>query len=179
MIVMAVMLIGIIVSMPVWSFIAHRTNNDRKTMLIASIYLAITTFILFFIRDYNIMIGAIFIWGTGEGGFWVMMSPIFANIIDESVIETGERREGIYNGIQTFFSRAAFVIQALGIGVVHILTNFDPGAITPLAQTGIQIHFALIPAILMALAAVVFGLYYKLTPEKVDLNREKLIELNL
>ncbi|MFX1566843.1 MAG: MFS transporter [Promethearchaeota archaeon] len=179
MIVMAVMLVGIIFSMPVWSLIAHRTNNDRQTMLIASIYLAITTFILFFIRDYNLMIGAIFIWGTGEGGFWVMMGPIFANIIDQAVIETGERREGMYNGIQTFFSRAAFVIQALGIGLVHILTNFDPDAITPIAQTGIQIHFALIPAILMGLAAVVFGLYYKLTPEKVDINRKKLIELNL
>jgi len=181
MLVMAVMLVGIIVSMPVWSFIAHKTNNDRKTMLIASIYLTITTFILFFIRDYNVMVGMIFIWGLGEGGFWVMMSPIFSNIIDENVIETGERREGIYNGIQTFFSRAAFVIQALGIGLAHILTGFDPDVTiqTPLAQTGIQIHFALIPAILMGIGALAFGLYYKLTPEKVDRNREKLIELKI
>lgn len=177
--IMAVLLIGMIVSMPVWSYIAEKTNNDRRTMLIASIYLAILTFTLFFIRDYNILIIAMFIWGTGEGGFWVMMSPVFANTIDESVIETGERREGVYNGIQTFFSRGAFVIQAVSIGLVHILTGFDSDNITPLAQTGIQIHFALIPAILMAIGAVIFGLFYGLTPEKVDRNREKLIELNL
>jgi GPH family glycoside/pentoside/hexuronide:cation symporter len=177
--IMAVLLIGMILSMPIWSFIAHRTNNDRRTMLIASIYLSITTLVLFFIRDYNIMIIAVLIWGTGEGGFWVMMSPIFANAIDESVIETGTRREGLYNGIQTFVGRAALIAQAVGIGGVHILTHFDPDNITSLAQLGISIHFALIPALLMAIGAVVFGLYYKLTPEKVDRNREKLIELKI
>ena len=180
-IIMAVMLIGMVISMPLWSFIAHRTNNDRKTMLIASIYLAATTFLLFFITDYNVMIIGIFIWGTGEGGFWVMMSPIFSNAVDESIVQTGERREGIYNGIQTFVSRAALVIQAVSFGVVHILTHYDPNSTiqTPLATLGIQIHFALIPAILMALGALIFGLYFKLTPDIVDRNRERLIELKI
>jgi len=177
--IMVFLLLGMIISMPIWSFIAHRTNDDRRTMLIASIYLAIVTYVLFFVRDYNIMIPAVFIWGTGEGGFWVMMSPIFANAIDESVIETGQRREGIYNGIQTFVGRAALVVQAVSLGVVHILTGFDPDAITSFAQFGIQVHFALIPAILMGIGALIFGLYYKLTPDKVDLNRERLIQLKI
>jgi len=179
MIIMAILLIGMIISMPAWSYLAHKTNDDRKVMLIASIYLAVVTFVLFFVRNYYVMMVAIFIWGTGEGGFWVMMSPIFANAIDESVIETGQRREGIYNGIQTFVGRAALVAQAVGIGVVHILTSFDPHDITPLAQFGIQVHFALIPAILMAIGAIIFGLYYKLTPDIVDRNRERLIQLKI
>ncbi|MFX0011557.1 MAG: MFS transporter [Candidatus Hermodarchaeota archaeon] len=180
-IIMAVLLIGMIVSMPVWSFIAHRTNNDRKTMLIASIYLTVTTFLLFFITDYTFMIIGIFIWGTGEGGFWVMMSPIFANAIDEATIQTGHRSEGIYNGIQTFVSRAALVVQAVSFSVVHIVTGYNSDVVvqTPLATLGIQIHFALIPAILMAFGALIFGLFFKLTPDKVDRNRERLIELKI
>jgi GPH family glycoside/pentoside/hexuronide:cation symporter len=178
-IIMAILLVGMIVSMPLWSFVAHKTNNDRKTMLIASVFLTVVTFVLFFVRDFNMMMIAIFIWGFGEGGFWVMMSPIFANAIDESVIETGERREGIYNGIQTFVGRAALVVQAVTIGLVHIFTNFNPDNMTSLARTGIQIHFALIPAILMAIGALIFGLYYKLTPDKVELNRGRLIELKI
>ena len=179
MIIMVFLLIGMIVSMPVWSYIAQKTNNDRKTMLIASIYLTVVTFILFFVRDYYIMMVAVFIWGTGEGGFWVMMSPIFSNAIDEAVIDVGQRKEGIYNGIQTFVSRVALVIQAVTIGLVHILTGFDPDSITLLAQIGIQVHFALVPAILMGIGAIIFGLYYKLTPDKVDLNRERLIQLKI
>ena len=177
--IMAVLLVGMIVSMPLWSLIAHRTNNDRLTMLIASIFLSVVTFALFFVTDYYVMMVAIFIWGFGEGGFWVMMSPIFANAIDESVIDTGERREGIYNGIQTFVGRAALVVQAVSIAVVHVFTGFDPNHMTSLARLGIQIHFALIPAILMAVGALIFGLYYKLTPDKVELNRGRLIELKI
>jgi GPH family glycoside/pentoside/hexuronide:cation symporter len=177
--IMVFLLLGMIISMPVWSFVAQKTNNDRRTMLIASIYLTAVTLVLFFVRDYNIMMITVFIWGTGEGGFWVMMSPIFANAIDESVIETGQRREGIYNGIQTFVGRAALVVQAASIGGVHILTGFDPDAMTPFAQLGIQVHFALIPAILMAIGALIFGLFYKLTPDIVDRNRERLIQLKI
>jgi GPH family glycoside/pentoside/hexuronide:cation symporter len=176
-IIMAILLVGMIISMPIWSFVAHRTNNDRKTMLLASIFLSIVTYVLFFVTNYYVMMVAIFIWGFGEGGFWVMMSPIFANAIDESVINTGERREGIYNGIQTFVGRAALVAQAVSIAVVHVLTGFDPDNITLLAQIGIQTHFALIPAIFMTIGTLIFGLYYKLTPDKVELNRERLIQL--
>jgi GPH family glycoside/pentoside/hexuronide:cation symporter len=178
-IIMAILLVGMIVSMPLWSLIAHRTNNDRKTMLLASIFLSAVTFALFFVTNYYVMMVAIFIWGFGEGGFWVMMSPIFANAIDESVIDTGERREGIYNGIQTFVGRAALVAQAVSIAVVHVLTGFDRNHITSLAQLGIQIHFALIPAIFMSIGTLIFGLYYRLTPDKVELNRGRLIELKI
>ena len=179
MIIMVILLIGMIVSMPIWSHFAQKTNNDRKTMLIACIYLTVVTFILFFVRDYYVMMVAIFLWGTGEGGFWVMMSPIFSNAIDEAVIDVGQRKEGIYNGIQTFVSRAALVIQAVTIGFVHILTGFDPDSITLLAQLGIQVHFALVPAILMGIGTIIFGLFYKLTPDKVDRNRERLIQLKI
>jgi len=181
--IMAALILGIIFSMPLWSRLANRTNNDRKTMLIATIYLTITTLILFFIDNYWIMLVAIFVWGTGEGGFWVMMSPIFADIIDESIIDTKKRKEGIYNGFQTFVSRAALVIQAVSFSVVHMLTGFDqsPGATsqTGLAIFGIQIHFALIPAILILIGAIVFWKFYKLTPDIVDRNRQIILEEKL
>jgi len=112
-----------------------------------------------------------------------MMSPIFADIIDESIIDTKKRKEGIYNGFQTFVSRAALVIQAVSFSVVHMLTGFDqsPGATsqTGLAIFGIQIHFALIPAILILIGAIVFWKFYKLTPDIVDRNRQIILEEKL
>ncbi len=180
---MAALILGMLISMPIWSHFANKTNNDRKTMLIATIYLTIVTGILFFINDYWVLMIGIFIWGTGEGGFWVMMGPILANTIDESIVDTKQRKEGIYNGVQTFVSRAALVIQAVSFSVVHILTGFnqnpDATSQTPLANLGIQIHFALIPAILIFIGVIVFWKFYKLTPDIVDRNREIIIEEKL
>ena len=64
-----------------------------------------------------------------------------------------------------------------------MLTGFDqsPGAIsqTPLAVFGIQIHFALIPAILICIGSIVFWKFYKLTPDIVDRNRQIILEEKL
>ncbi len=124
MLIMAALLVGMFISMPIWGKIADITNNDRKTIIIAATFLTIVTIPLFFINDYTIMLIAMFIWGMGEGGYWVMMSPVIATIIDESVVMTGRRKEGIYQGFQTFVSRGALVFQALSFSIVHTLTGF-------------------------------------------------------
>jgi len=178
---MAALLIGLFISMPIWSKIANKTNNDRGTMLAAATFLTIVTIPLFFINDYTIMIVAMFIWGMGEGGYWVMLSPVRSAVIDEAVVISGRRTEGIYQGFQTFVSRAALVAQALSFSIVHTITGFvDTSDIqTPTAVLGIQIHFALLPMIFMLIATIVLWKFFKLTPEKVKENREKLKEIGL
>jgi len=180
-IIMAALLLGMMCSMPIWAKIADKTNNDRKTFMIAALCLTIATGPLFFVKDYVVMIIAIFIWGFFEGSYWVMLDPNRSNIIDESVVMSGRRREGIYQGIQTFVNRAALVGQAVSISTIHILTGFVEGSDTqtPQAVFGVQIHFALIPMIFMALATIVLWKFYTLTPEKVKTNKEKLDEMGL
>ncbi|MFX0009102.1 MAG: MFS transporter [Candidatus Hermodarchaeota archaeon] len=186
--IMAFLLIGMFVSMPIWGKIADKTNNDRRTMIIAAFVLTIGTFPLMFISNYYMMIIAIFIWGFCEGGYWVMLGPVFSIAIDESVVLTGRRTEGTYQGFQTFVSRAALVIQALTFSIIHTLTGFQPGSgipgealppQTPEAIFGIQIHFALVPAILMLIATIILWRYFKITPDIVKANREKIEELGL
>jgi len=179
--IMAALLIGMFLSMPIWSKIADRTNNDRKTIMIAAMFLTIVTVPLFFIDNYVVMIFAIFIWGFGEGAYWVMLSPNRSNIIDESVVMTGRRTEGIYQGFQTFVSRAALIAQALSFSIVHTLTGFveTSDTQTPIATLGVQIHFALLPMIFMTISTIVLWKFYKLTPENVKHNKEKLKELGL
>ena len=182
------LLLGLFISMPIWGKIADKTNNDRKTMIIAATALTIGTFPLFLINDYFVMLIAIFIWGLCEGGYWVMLSPVFSITIDESVVLAGRRREGIYQGFQTFVSRAALVFQALSFSIIHTLTNFNPGSgipgdplppQPPEAVLGIQIHFALLPMIFMILSTLILWRFFKLTPDKVKENKEKIAELGL
>ncbi len=119
--------------------------------------------------------------GFGFGGFWTILWPVLADVIDESIAITGERREGIYTGIQAFFGRLAFLNQALVFTIVHVATGFVEGAATQSAEAvwGIQMHFSLIPMIFMGIAMFIFWKWYKLTPEKVKINREKIKELGL
>ena len=72
-----------------------------------------------------------------------MLTPNRSNVIDESVVMTNQRKEGIYQGFQTFVAKLALVIQAITIATIHTLTGFVEGADTqtPEAIVGIQIHF--------------------------------------
>jgi GPH family glycoside/pentoside/hexuronide:cation symporter len=174
-------LIGALVSTPFWIKLAHKTNNNRKVILIAAFSLTIFTIPLIFINNLIFLAIAMILWGVGLGGFWAMLAPVLADVIDESVVKTGKREEGIYSGFQAFFGRFAIVIQAIVFALAHSFTGFEEGASTQSAQAvwGIQMHFALIPAIFMLLAALIFWKWYDLTPERVKANQDKVKEIGL
>ena len=177
--IFAGMLIGVIVATPLWLKYAKKVNDNKKVMLYSSILLGIFTLPLLFLTNYIAIIIAILIWGTALGGFWFMIFPVMADVVDDAVIITGKREEGVYIGFSQFFGRLGIVAQAITFGTVHALTGFVEGASTqpPLAVWGIQLHLGLIPMIFILIGALVFWKYYKLSPEKIQANHEKLIEL--
>lgn len=174
-------LIGGILSIPIWIKLAHKLDDNRKVIIIGGMFLAIAIIPFIFLNDFTLLIIAMVILGIGLGGFWVMMAPVFADVIDESVIEMGKREEGVFNGFQEFFGVLAILIQAITFVVVHILTGFKGGASTQSAEAiwGIHIHFGLIPMIFMLLGMIIFWKWYDLTPEKVKANQIKVKELGL
>lgn len=174
-------LIGGIISIPFWIKLAKKTDDNRKVILIGGIFLAIATAPFIFFNNFILLIIAMIILGVGLGGFWVMLTPVFADVIDESVVNTGKREEGVYNGFQQFFGRLAILIQAITFVVVHVLTGFEEGASTQSTEAiwGIHIHFGLIPMIFMLLGMIIFWKWYDLIPEKVKANQNKVKELGL
>ena len=174
-------LMGSVLSIPLWNKLANKTNSNRKTFLISCVFLTIAAAPLIFIKSYIGMIIGMTLIGVGIGGTWVMLAPVLADVIDESVVRTGKREEGIYNGFQQFFGRIAILIQAITFAVVHTLTGFEEGASTqtPEAIFGIHIHFALMPMIFMFIACMIFWKWYDLTPDKVKINQDKVKELGL
>jgi Na+/melibiose symporter-like transporter len=63
------------------------------------------------------------------------------------------------------------------------LTGFVEGA-GPEAQPdsalfGIQLTFGIIPAIYIAIGVLIFWKFYDITPDKVEANKAKLIEMKL
>ncbi|MFX0010535.1 MAG: MFS transporter, partial [Candidatus Hermodarchaeota archaeon] len=181
--IFASFLIGVIIATPFWVKFSHRTNNNKKVMLISSIGLGITTLPLLFLTNYWAVVITMLIWGLFLGGFWFMIFPVMSDVIDESVAITGRREEGVYAGFSQFFARIGIIAQTLTFAIVHTLTGFieggDPSIQPASAAVGIQIHLGLIPAIFIFIGAFVFWRWYKLTPDKIAENRLKIGEFGI
>ncbi|TFG20865.1 MAG: MFS transporter, partial [Promethearchaeota archaeon] len=179
--IMAGLLIGTIISIPLWVKLAKKTNDNGKVMLISAILLGVFAFPLLFIKAYWSLVIAMTVWGIALGGFWSMIFPVFSDVIDESIVRYKKREEGTYIGIQQFFGRLGLIIQVLSFAIVHELTGFVEGADTQtdLAIWGIYIHAALIPMIFILIGALFFWILYDLNPEKISENRRNIKELDL
>ncbi len=183
--IFAAFLVGVLISTPFWSWYSKKVKNNKKVMLISGLFLAAFTIPITFYRDYWLIVFEMLLWGLAMGGFWIMIFPVSADVIDNAVVATGKREEGVYTGFQQFFGRVGIIIQALTFALVHELTGFDESLElvslpqSDLAIWGIHFHQALIPAILVIIGALVFWKWYKLTPEKVRENQEKIKEMGI
>jgi len=179
--IMAGFLVGSLISFPLWWFIGHKIDDNRKTIIIAGVVMVIFTAPMTFINDYFIFVLAVVLWGFALGGFWILLDPILADVIDEQVIATGKRSEGITYGVRAFFGRFSLIAQALTFAIIHTLTGFNEQVETQsdLAIWGIQLHVGLIPMIFILISTLAFWKLYDLTAEKVKINKQKLAELGL
>ena len=181
-IIVLLLMVGGLISVPFWSKYSEKTGDSKKTMIISGFIMVITAGMLTFIGasviGYYVLL---FIFGLGLGGFWVMLNPTFSDVIDESVIITEKRREGMYGGFRFFMSNVAKVILAIILATVHELTGFQERGESQSATAifGIQLHQGLIPAVLLAIGLLIFWKFYDITPDKSKMIKEKLIELKI
>ncbi len=179
--IMGMLLIGGIISLPFWVKYTQKTKDNKKTSVIGAILMICFAIPMSLFSDLTLVLITVFLFGIGLGAFWAMMVPVYSDVIDESVVETGKRREALFGGFRFFFGRLAMVIQAVTLAVVHELTGFAEGAATQpqTAVFGIALHTGIIPAIFMAIGTLIFWKFYDITPEKSAKIRAKLSELGL
>ncbi|MFX0075785.1 MAG: MFS transporter [Candidatus Hermodarchaeota archaeon] len=185
------MLLGSLISVPLWTLFAKRVDDNRKIGLIAGTVLFLT-FIPFIFADGLIqwMIFLVF-FGIGIGGPWYIDVPLLTDVLDDIAVKTKKRQQSIYYGYQAFFARFSGTFIAITISITHLLTGFIEGSSSlgelilanPLgyrtALFGIRIHSAIIPSIFALILLLVFWQYYDLTKDKVKANKEKLKELGI
>ena len=178
---MIALLLGGAVSVPFWMRFNRKSGDNRKVMLVGGLVMVVFAALMSAFTSLIVVLIVIFIWGMGLGGYWVMYRVIFGQVIDDSIVINEKRREGTYNGIRIFFSRAAGVIQVVVIALVHEFTGFSSGASsqTDLALLGIRLHMGLIPALIFLLGLIIFWKFYDITPEKAEQLRKRIIELGL
>ena len=186
---LAALLLGSLISIPVWLKILKKTNNNKKTYIIGSLILcALTVPIGFFQTEIDLMI-MLFLFGLGNGCVWTIGMPVlYSNAQDDFVVRTGKNQKGILVGTWAVIGLVtAFIDEAL-IALVFTFTGFDAGipdyaalvasgANVELVQLGIRLLLGIIPALLILVGTLIFWKFYPLTQEKVLENKAKLLEL--
>lgn len=182
--IFAGMLVGALISVPVWGWIAVKINSNQKALMYAALVIIVGLLAMSFVPNdsylgYTITIT---IFGLGFGGYWMIITPAMSDVIDEIVVKTGVRNDGIYMGFRAFFGRLSYAVQATSFALVHWLTGFvnTPNAEQSiLAKFGIRLHMSILPMFFMILGLAIFWRMNTLTSEKVQSNRLKLLELGL
>lgn len=173
--------IGFIGFIPFWAWSAKKLGH-AKTMKLGILLIAIALTPSLWISTLEEAILFAFLVGIAFGSFIFMIGPIIADVNDEVTILSGRHQEALLAGIRTFFFRIAIIFQVTIITVIHIITayNPDPKAIqTPLAITGIRIHMALIPCLLVLMGFFIMLIWYDLEGEKKITVKQKLKEMGL
>jgi GPH family glycoside/pentoside/hexuronide:cation symporter len=175
------MLIGSLISVPIWNYVAHKLNDNRKVGLIACAVLFVTFIPLMIVGDVIGWIISLVLFGVGIGANWYIDPPMMGDVLDDVSVRTGKTQYTIYYGFQAFFIKFGQTFIAITIALSHVLTGFDPAnpIQTDFALFGIRVHTAIVPAILMLITLIIFWKWYDITPEKVLENKSKLKELGL
>jgi len=189
MIIMAIFILGAMISVPIWLRILKKVVDSKKTYLIGSIALTLSLGPLTFFQTMIDMIILVFIAGFSMGCAWTILTPIIAaNLQDDFVVKTQRNQKGILiGGLAVLCTFVAFIDDLL-IATVFTLTGFDPGledyaalvasgADVGLVQIGIRLLVGIIPMSAMILSTIAFWRIYDLTHEKVLENKRKLKEL--
>ncbi len=177
--IFAGMLAGALAGIPLWMLARRRIKSNQILLAASAAALGLLCIPLFFAGSHTAFVAAMFAWGLAFGGFWMLMTPAMADVIDEIVVATGRRDDGVYIGFRAFAGRLAYAVQALSFWLTHWLTGFAVDQRSPRALSGIRIHTALIPAVLLGIGVIVYLRMNTLTAESVEANRKKLEESGL
>ena len=178
-IIFAGMLIGALISIPFWLFIAKKVKGHQNVLIITALLMAAFSFPMTFINTYTGFTIMMALWGAGFGGFWLMMTPAMADVVDEVVLNKKRRDDGVLLGLRAFFGRLSWAVQASAFWIIHSLTGFAEDPHSPLAILGIHIHMGLLPAILISIGAFIFWKMNTLNAGKMETIRGELEKLDL
>jgi GPH family glycoside/pentoside/hexuronide:cation symporter len=179
-VILLVFLLACVSSAPLWIKISRKYGN-RIGCMCGTLGSGISLIITMLIWSFPYILIGFGLIGFSMGATWTLLYPTFSDVIDEIVAKTEVREEGIYYGFRTFIGRFSIVIQALTFGIIHYITFFDPTATTQIlfAQWGINIGMFAVPAIFYFIGFILMWKVYDLKPQKVEKNKNLLVQLDL
>jgi len=143
----------------------------KKRIFILGLFInAVTTLVrLLSVTNFPLILITSALSGIGTGFFTAIMPSIQADNVDYIDYEHKFRAEGAIASLNSFSVKAGQAVGGAFPGYILAFTGFIPNvAQTDTALMGIIFSTIVLPAIIMLLAVLVFGVGYKLNSDKMD-----------
>lgn len=120
------MILGIL-SLPLFGWLARRYNKERSLLLVVFGQIAMALSILVF---YNpnwpwLMIVPGTLNGILFAGLWCIVPSMKADIVDDDELNTGDRREGSFESVFSWFQKASGTVFIGLSGFIVVFVGFD------------------------------------------------------
>jgi len=167
-IMMGIFMLAVLASLPVWLKVAARVDKSRLFMVGALWWAAGSVALLVAQPDWPrwtmFVIGPVI--AVGFAVVDLMPWSMLGEVIDEDEIDSGERREGVYNGVFTFLRKLAGAVSVfVALALLDYLGMRADGPQNESVILAVRLLASVAPALCLV-AAVVFARGYPLTRDR-------------
>ncbi len=158
-----------------WRLLIANRFEARTTALCGYASTALAAIPLWFVDTLNGAIVAAFFIGIAFAGIFLMDNVLISDVIDEDEVKTGQRREGMYFGLNGLVVTLSAAIVSIVFGIVAPAYGYDTRLdVQPESvATGFRLFMAGLPFIGCALAFVAL-LTYPLHGEQLQAVKKRL-----
>jgi Na+/melibiose symporter-like transporter len=162
-------LITYLPSLLIWSKVAKKVEHSR-VYAISFVLMGCSSIIGMWQTTLLEVIISNIIMGVAMGAFGSVTWSVTGDAVDSVNLAAGRHVEAGLIGVRNFFTRSAFLVAGIVIAGIHIATGYVPGVDqqNDIALLGIRVHSALIPAIVLWIAALLMLKVYDLKGEKKE-----------
>ncbi len=154
----AAFFVGVFASIPLWIKLINRIGKKTAFIFAMIVYSIILCCVLVLRQDdYMIFMFAMIGAGAFNIALWLIPGSIMPDIIEWDQLQVGERREGAYYGVWTLIRKAGGGCSFIIVAVMLNFVGYQPDIVqTPQTLLGLKMLFGPIPALLLAVAVVIF-----------------------
>jgi len=159
----AAMGLGIILGIVIWIRQRDRWGIKLSTRLFALLFAIGCIVTLIGGRSVAGGIIGFFLFGVGFAGGMYLIPLMNGDVVDMDEHRTGQRREGMYAGINSFITKPAISLAQAALSYILLRYGYDQtlqaGQQSYQAETGILVGWLLIPGILLFLSFIALHWY--------------------
>jgi len=167
---------GSMISYPFWFQMTVRIEK-KPAFVVAIICNAVGSLAFLLLTPSSTLgvYGLMFFSGFSAIGIWVTQVAASADVIEWDEERTGQRQEGAYGGLTSMTIKLSIAVTMLLVGPMMTWVGYQPGtrSLAPAAANNLRILFAVAPATIYFLSAIVFS-RYPITREVHRQMRERL-----
>lgn len=159
---MVIFLVAVVSALPVWLWVARRTEKTQLFAYGAVLWSAVQCVLFFVQPDWSrwTLFLLMAVAGAGYAAVDVMPWSMLGDVIDEDELRTGQRREGVYNGVFTFVRKLAGAVGvSLVLGVLDLLGFQANEPTSDTVRNSIRLLAAFAPLAFLAAAVISAGRY--------------------